>query len=302
MVEILLRQTLIMFVLAFVGFVMFKKGMITKEGSKSIGNILIFLSLPCVMINGFQVERTKETMIGLGISAAVAFVALVVSMIVSSVCFRNDGIAVFASSFSNPGFFGISLIVACISKSAVFYIASFIVFLNILQWSYGVYKLTKDKKMISVKNMVKSPAVIATAIGLFFFFTGITLPEIPSKVVSMIADINTPLAMFTIGIYMAEADFKKLFCTGKIYLVSLVRLIVIPLITMCVLSLVPNTYFDLKVAVLIAAACPVGSNVAVYAQRHQCDYTYAVETVVLSTAFSIATIPAIVKLATVLWQ
>ena len=43
----------------------------------------------------------------------------------------------------------------------------------------------------------------------------------------------------------------------------------------------------MKLAVLLAAACPVGSNVAVYAQLHGKDYPYAVETVVLSTLFSI---------------
>jgi predicted permease len=57
----------------------------------------------------------------------------------------------------------------------------------------------------------------------------------------------------------------------------------------------------MKLAVLLAAACPVGSNVAVYAQLHGKDYPYAVETVVLSTLFSILTIPAIVSLAGVLW-
>ena len=46
---------------------------------------------------------------------------------------------------------------------------------------------------------------------------------------------------------------------------------------------------------------PVGSNVAVYAQLHNQDYPYAVETVVLSTLLSLATIPGIAYLASVLW-
>ena len=57
----------------------------------------------------------------------------------------------------------------------------------------------------------------------------------------------------------------------------------------------------ITVAVLIAAACPVGSNVAVYAQLHDQDYGYAVETVVISTMLSIVTIPVLMSIAMAIW-
>ena len=52
---------------------------------------------------------------------------------------------------------------------------------------------------------------------------------------------------------------------------------------------------------LLAVSCPVGSNVAVYAQLHGKDHAYAVETVVISTLFSLATIPAVAYLASLIW-
>ena len=58
---------------------------------------------------------------------------------------------------------------------------------------------------------------------------------------------------------------------------------------------------DMKLAILIAAACPVGSNVAVYAQLHNKNYQYAVETVIISTLLSIVTIPFVVWFATMVW-
>jgi predicted permease len=45
----------------------------------------------------------------------------------------------------------------------------------------------------------------------------------------------------------------------------------------------------------------VGVNVSVYAQLHGKDYPYAVETVVLSTLFSVVTIPGLALLAGALW-
>ena len=58
MILTLAKQVLIMFLLSGVGYLMFKTKKIAAEGSKSIGNILIYLSLPCVIINVGK-ERRK---------------------------------------------------------------------------------------------------------------------------------------------------------------------------------------------------------------------------------------------------
>ena len=88
-----------------------------------------------------------------------------------------------------------------------------------------------------------------------------------------------------------------MFKNPKLYLLSLVRLIIIPLVSMLVLFLIPASYAEMRMALLIVAACPVGSNVAVYAQLYDSDYSYAVETVIISTLLSIITIPLVVQLA-----
>lgn len=301
MVLTLAKQVLIMFLLSGIGFLMFRTKKISMDGSKSIGNILIFLSLPCVIINGFQVERTKETLTGLGLSALAAAVILAVCIVVSRLFFKKDPIAGFASAFSNPGFFGVPLIVSSLSQGAVFYVAAFIAFLNLLQWTYGVAIMTGEKKGLSFKKVITAPFMIAIMIGLFFFLSGLKMPEMAKSVVSFIANLNTPLAMFTVGIYLAQTDLPAMIRRGKLYAVSVVRLLVIPAISLLLLSLIPASQMDLKLAILIAVACPVGSNVAVYAQLHNKDYTYAVETVVISTLLSIITIPGVVWLAQQIW-
>ena len=301
MVLTLAKQVLIMFLLSGIGFLMFRTKKISMDGSKSIGNILIFLSLPCVIINGFQVERTKETLTGLGLSALAAAVILAVCIVVSRLFFKKDPIAGFASAFSNPGFFGVPLIVSSLSQGAVFYVAAFIAFLNLLQWTYGVAIMTGEKKGLSFKKVITAPFMIAIMIGLFFFLSGLKMPEMAKSVVSFIANLNTPLAMFTVGIYLAQTDLPAMIRRGKLYAVSVVRLLVIPAISLLLLSLIPASQMDLKLAILIAVACPVGSNVAVYAQLHNKNYTYAVETVVISTLLSIITIPGVVWLAQQIW-
>ena len=298
---ILLKQIIMMFILAGVGYCLFKGGKISKEGSKTIGNILIYIVLPCVIVNGFITERTPEKTTALLISMAAAAILLLISMVVSRVAFRKDEIAAFAGAFSNPGFFGIPLIAAVLDSSASFYIAAFIALLNILQWTYGVSLLTGEKSGLEVKKVLKAPFMIAIIIGLILFFGGIPVPSVVRQSIQYIANTNTTLAMFVIGVYLAEVDLPSMFRRKSNYLIAAVRLCAVPLISVLVLSLLPSQFQELKLAVLIASACPVGSNVAVYAQLHGKDYPYAVETVIISTILSIVTMPLIILLAMSVW-
>ena len=297
----LLRQAAVMLILSGVGFVLFKSGKISLEGSRAIANVLIYVSLPCVIVNSFMVERTQERMIGLGLSAAAAVVLLLISGVVSALCFRKDAIAALTTTFANPGFFGIPLITAVLGEDAVFYIAAMIACLNMGQWTYGVSRLKGGKAKVTAKTVLTAPFMVAIIIGLFLFFTGIRLPQVVTKTIDYAAGLNTPLAMFTIGIYMAQTDLKKLFGRGKLYLVSLVRLVIIPLLSFAVLCLLPASQQEMRLALLIASACPVGSNTAVYAQLYNNDYGYAVQTVVISTLLSVVTLPLLTALAGSLW-
>ena len=300
---VLLRQVLTMFLLSAVGFLLVRFGKISLEGGKTIGNLLIYLSLPCVIINSFTVERTPERLAGLGISALASAVLLGVSILLSGLVFRRDAVSCFASAFSNPGFFGIPLISAVLGEEAVFYVAPFIALVNMLQWTYGVSRLTgqSPRQGLSPKRIFTAPFMVGILVGLVLFFTGFRLPPVVSTAVKAVAGLNTPLAMFSIGIYLSQCHFRELFTTGALYKVSLLRLLVIPALSLALLTLLPAAYAPLKMALLIAAACPVGSNVAVYAQLYDKNYPYAVETVVISTLLSIVTLPLLVGGAQFLW-
>ena len=294
-------QVVIMFLLAGIGALMFRSGKISLEGSKSIGSILVNLSLPAVIINGFLVERTPERITGLLLSALLAAVTLALAILAAWVCFRKDPMAQFAAAFSNPGFFGIPIILSCLDNGAIFYIAAYVAFLNLLQWSYGVSLLTGATENITPKRLLTAPFVIAIEIGAFFFLTGFPVPGILAKAVTHLANLNTPLAMFATGVYLAQTNPKKMVRKAVLYKISVVKLLVVPLLAMVMLALLPKAYFDLKLTLLIAAACPTGTNIAVYAQLHDRDFGYAVETVAVTTILSLLTLPLVTQLAIMLW-
>ena len=236
-------------------------------------------------------------------SALAALIVVMLSILISHFVFRKDGVAAFATSFANPGFFGIPLIVASLGQGAVFYAAPFIAFLNIGQWTYGVSRLNGQPVLqgFQPKKLIKAPFVIAILVGIFLFVTQIKLPEILSSCLSNVAGLNTPLAMFTVGVYLAQTDLKKMLGRRSLCLISALRLLVIPALSLLILMLFPVSMEQMRTVLLIVAACPVGSNVAVYAQLHNKDYPYAVETVVISTLLSIVTIPFILYLSSLIW-
>lgn len=116
-----------------------------------------------------------------------------------------------------------------------------------------------------------------------------------------VSALNTPLAMFAIGVYLAQSHPADMIHRVGLYKVALARLLLTPLATLALLSLLPASMLDMKLAILIAQACPVGLNVAVYAQLHDSDYVYAVETVVVSVLLSLVSIPLAVGLAQLVW-
>jgi len=288
---ILVNKLIIMFLFMLIGVYLFKKGIITQAGSESLANLLIHLILPCVIINGFLVERSTEKIHGFLISFVFSAMCLAVSILISKMFFAKNPIGNFAASFSNPGFFGIPLIISVLGQESVFYVAPFIACLNILQWTYGVALLKEEKIKINIKNIIKSPFIISFMAGIILFFSQIELPEVVETVIGTSAGLNTPIAMIVSGIYLAKANIKEMFSKIEFYKISLVRIVLIPIASCILLSLIPDEFAQIRMGLFLAAACPVGSNVAVYAQLHGKDYIYAVQTVVLSTILSMVTIP-----------
>lgn len=294
---LIFRQLCIMFLYLLVGFVLYRGKIITAAGSKELASLLVHLIIPAVIINSFCRERTGQTLTALGISAAVGILLLVISILIAKVLFRNRPIEHFAAAFSNAGFMGIPLIQAALGDGALLYIVPLIAVLNLLQWTYGADVLRQDHAKTNLRSIFVNPIMLGTAIGLLIFLTnlGTKLPEVLGTALNGVCEMNTPLAMLVLGTYLAKEKLSTLFTRGGLYAVSAVRLLLIPAASALVLFVLPIDS-TIKYALLIAASCPVGANVAVYAQLYDKDYAYASQTVVLSTLLSILSLPLVVQI------
>lgn len=301
-VSLLFRQNVIMFLYLCIGYMLYKKKVITAHGSGEIGRLLLHVIMPAAIIKSYIKDYSREMLAGFLVSFGAALFALLLAMFISRLVFRRrSAIRQFGAAFSNAGFIGIPLVQMTLGEEAVFYVASFVAILNILQWTYGVFIMTGDRTQISLKKITTNPIAVSLAIGLLLFFLPVKLPAIVTGVIGTLASMNGPLAMIVLGAYLAQVPLKELFTDRLTYLCAAVRLILIPVLTMLCLFLIPEGFGTVRLAVMLAAAAPVGSNVAIFAQIYDKEYTDAVKDVCLSTVLSILTMPVVIGLANYIW-
>lgn len=135
------------------------------------------------------------------------------------------------------------MISAVLGDTAVLYAAPFIACLNIFQATYGVSTLTDKKTTINIKKLLLLPFTVSFVIGLFLFFLPITLPQTLEDVITYSANLNTPVAMIISGVYLTRADIKSMLKNQKLYRISLVRLIAIPVISLVLLSFLSEVFY-----------------------------------------------------------
>lgn len=290
MATIILSQAIIMALLMSVGYFLFKKKLITTLGTKELGSTLVTVVIPSVIIRSFMVDFSTEKLELFLLSMLVSFVCFIVSILVSYLFFKDDPVAYFGASFCNAGFIGLPLVQNTLGNDAVFLIVSVIVQLNILQWTIGVYLLTKDRKNVSMKKIVYNPVILATLIGFMLFVLSVKLPSVFTHTIHNLANLNTPIAMIVCGSYLAQSDLFRIFSSMKIYKVSFIRLMLIPALTLGLFYVLP---FDsnLKVALFIAFITPIGTNLAIFSHIYNKDTIYSVELICNSTLLSIVSIP-----------
>ena len=297
-VVLLLRQNLVMLVYMMIGYFLYKKKLVSAGGSADIGRILLYIVMPAAILKSYLADFSRERLEGLFVSFLAALLSLLLSIAAARIAFsKEQGIEWFGAAFSNAGFIGIPLVQMTLGEEAVFYVSSYVALLNILQWTYGLVTITGDRSLISVKRLRTNPILLSFLAGIALFLLPVSLPETAENVVGTIAAMNGPLAMIVLGVYLGQVPLRSLFSGRVVYRCALMRLIVIPVLTMALLFVFPEKYHMLKLTILIAASAPVGSNVSIFAQLYGQDYMQSVKEVTLSTLLCIITLPLILGIA-----
>ena len=169
---------------------------------------------------------------------------------------------------------------------------------NILLWTHGVVCMSERMDKKQIVSILKCPTIYAIVIGIFSFCMKITYPEVFGTTIAYVADLNTPLAMIVAGISVMQSDFLGAMRRRRIYVVSFLKLLAIPVMAMLAMSLFPCPAI-IQVIIVLATGCPEGASVIMFALRYGKDEIYGAELFAVTTIFSLVTMPVLIALCTI---
>ena len=305
---IVAQQVAILFVLMGFGAAMRKAKFFKDNAIDGMVNVLILVVTPCLIVDVFQRPFDSSMLKGLGCAFALAALIHVVLIVLSKVAVRHPNENVrrslrLAAVFSNAGFMGIPLEQALLGDVGVFYGIVYVVVFNLFIWSWG-YGTMQNASALSTRHQALStkmwvnPGTVGIALGSPLFFCSAKLPEVIAVPIHHMANLNTPLAMIVIGYALAGAEFGRVVRTGVVYVATLVRLVVCPLLMVAVLYPFRHVLDrNMMLALTVAASAPVAAMVSMFAAKYRRDVDVSVAVVSGTTLLSIFTMPVVIAFA-----
>ena len=114
-----------------------------------------------------------------------------------------------------------------------------------------------------------------------------------NRAIFEVAGSASGLPLIIIGVMMSENKLSAILREKRCYLVTLLRNLVIPLLTMPILLLVPVDGAA-RLCILVYLACPSATLTTIYAIQDNMEPEYAARSVLMSTLFFAASLPLMI--------
>ena len=299
---LLLKEIASLFLMAAAGFAMVKCGLLSSKDSRVLSLLCIYIINPCMVVNAFQIELTESIRNGFLLAVGAAIAAHVVILLVGLVLkkFGFDPISRGSVMYSNAGNLIMPLVLAVLGQEWVIYATAFMCTQLFILWTHGYSMISGDKKP-QWKKIFTNVNVIAIALGIVLMLLHVRIPSVLSSAMGSLSGMLGPISMLMIGMLLAGADLKAAFLDPKIWLISALRLIAMPLVTLLVMkltglhTLIPDGRMVIYVTML-AVSAPTAAMITQFAQLHRNRPEYASAINILSTLLCIVTMPLMTEL------
>ena len=299
----LLTKMVIFVVLMVIGYIGARttllNGEFTKAASKLTLNVFMSATiLNSVIANPPELSGGELAAVMLACCVSIGLGYLLSALIVRLLPFNRERkpLMELLISVTNTMFIGVPVAEPVFGSQAVFYIAMSCIPFNVLLYTYGVWRMNQsgERVKLHLKDMVCVP-LIATVAALLIFVLDIPVPAVAKELCSTLSAATMPMSMLVIGSSLGRVSLLDAFKEKSLYFVSLVRLVLVPLLTLPVLRLITADPVLLG-AMVIIAGCPSGIVVTVLAIQYGRDAEYTSKGILLNTVLSMVTLPALVYL------
>lgn len=303
-ISILLMQQIVqLFLMIFMGYLIVKTGLVRDDDSKVLSKIILYLIVPCVIINAFQVDYTTDTVKGLLIAFAASVMTQVILLVVISTAgklLHLNEVEVASVYYSNSGNLIVPIVTFILGQEWVLYGCVFMSVQLVFLWTH-CKKIISREASYDWKKIILNINMISIFIGVILFFTGIRLPEIIGNTLASVGTMIGPASMIVTGMLFAGMNLKQIFANKRVYFITFLRLIAVPLIALVLIKLSNLASFStdgnkIMLIVFLAIITPSASTVTQMCQVYGNDSRYASAINVMTTLLSIITMPVMVML------
>ncbi len=225
----------ILLIVVIVGYAARKLGYMDDDFDKKLSCIVIDITMPLLVLSSAMCHDVPDShlilpLIGVGVLTYIILLSF--GFLVPRLITKNPderGMIGFVNMFANVSFIGYYIVDAMFGTKGIFYAALLNVPYFFFIFTVGIM-LIRGKvslRQFDYKVLI-SPVLIAAYIAAILVALDVETPELVARPVKLVGDITIPAALLLIGSSMAKIPLKSAFSNKKVYLVSAVRLIVVP--------------------------------------------------------------------------
>lgn len=314
----ILLVTFPFFVLVLCGYVAAGRGWLPQVAIPGLNIFVLYFALPCMLYRFGSstpiAQLLDVSLVAVYLACALVVVCFTVAVTrVGRIGWNDASFGALVAAFPNTGYMGVPLLVALLGAKAagpaivtiavdLVVTSSLCIALSRLDaaGSHGAGVAAKN----ALKGVAMNPMPWAILGGALASAFELTLPLPVMQTVGLLADAASPVALFTIGAVLArsQANSTHGMPLGDYLPVVLVKLVLHPVLLLLMgLAAIhmglPLDRFALTVVVLVAAL-PSASNVAMLAERFDADNGRIARIILLSTVLAFLTFSGAVALLT----
>jgi malonate transporter and related proteins len=297
------------FGLIFIGYLAAR---VTKQPAEALGwmnTFIIYAALPALffkLVSRTPVEQlTRADFIfgEIGATYLVFFVLFLIGFFLRRNSFADCTIQSFAGAYGNIGYMGPGLALLAFGEAAAVPVALIVCFENAAHFIVAPAMMAVaggDKRPAShvvgdiVRKVVLHPFIISTALGFCFAAFAVQPPAAFQRLIDYLAQAAAPCALFAMGVTLALRPIKRV--PVEISYITVSKLIVLPMTTYAVLSLIGNFDPVWIYSATLLSALPTATNVFVISQQYGVWQERASASILIITVTSVATLPGLLYL------
>lgn len=291
--------------LLLVGYLAGKAKIVDEVATQRLSALTLKVGQPFLLINSLlSFEYSHENLktglsvlaLGIGVHALMAVIAFLLSRPIRD--FDEKKVSEFAMQYGNCGFMGFPILESLFGARGLFWGAFFVISFNLFTWTWGLLILARRRPDIRITpaKILVNYATLPILIGLLIYITRIPMPGAVTGLTQYLAAICTPLSILITGANLARRKLGTMLKNVKIYTVSGVKLIFMPLL-LCILLDLLGLPADMVIFAAVMAAMPCAAVSTMFNEMYHILPGYAAELVGASTLFSALTIFPVVTVA-----